>query len=137
MDGYTIRRSRLAPHNGARLAQCSSSSDFQLAAFTLDARNTIEEFDSAAERLFGYSRREAIGRHVSMLFPKLAQICPMHDERINPRLAFLAQCGVAFRSTPRDGESFVCLLFFHELQGADPVLRVLARRVETTGLEYV
>jgi len=40
------------------------------AMIVIDSRGIMQLFSTAAERLFGYSRQEAIGRNVSMLMPE-------------------------------------------------------------------
>ena len=40
------------------------------AMIVIDSRGIMQLFSSAAERLFGYSKQEAIGRNVSMLMPE-------------------------------------------------------------------
>ncbi|PJG50280.1 PAS domain-containing sensor histidine kinase [Bradyrhizobium forestalis] len=50
------------------------------AMIVIDSRGIVQLFSSAAERLFGYSRQEAIGRNVSILMPEPDQ--SRHDSYI-------------------------------------------------------
>jgi len=48
---------------------------------TIDVNNLVTFFNKAAERLWGYSRDEVIGRNVKMLVPSMHR--PQHDNYVN------------------------------------------------------
>lgn len=51
------------------------------AVVTIDERNNVTFFNSAAEKLWGRSRDEVVGNNVKMLVPHAIQ--PQHDELVN------------------------------------------------------
>lgn len=61
--------------------------------------------------MFRYVRDELIGRHVSLLVPRLAGIKLLHGGIVNPTLAFQCRCGTPFRVVGRDGFDAFCTLF--------------------------
>jgi len=51
------------------------------AVVCIDQNNTITLFNAAAEKLWGYTRDEVMGKNVKMLVPK--EIQPQHDDYVN------------------------------------------------------
>ncbi|MDX1670376.1 MAG: PAS domain S-box protein, partial [Limnobacter sp.] len=51
------------------------------AVISIDEKNNVTYFNSAAEKLWGYSQSEVIGKNVKMLVPKAIQ--GRHDEYVN------------------------------------------------------
>ncbi len=66
---------------GRSKAQMQAMEDSIIAIVSIDAKNDITFFNAAAERLWGWSRAEVVGRNVKMLVP--AEIRPMHDGMID------------------------------------------------------
>jgi two-component system sensor kinase FixL len=73
--GELLRRARLAAAAGAEAALASAAHMKSIldtlpeAMIVIDERGIMQSFSAAAERLFGYSSTEAIGRNVRMLMP--------------------------------------------------------------------
>lgn len=51
------------------------------AVVCIDEHNDVTFYNAAAEKLWGYTRKEVIGKNVKMLVPKAIQ--PQHDEYVN------------------------------------------------------
>jgi PAS domain S-box-containing protein len=97
----------------------------------LDERGFIHHCNGPTERMFGYSCCELKGRHISALFPQLADTELICGEHVNPRLKFLCHCGTPFRGIRRDGETVLTELYLNKLGSVSgPSLVVIVRGVE-------
>ncbi|QQO22697.1 PAS domain S-box protein [Bradyrhizobium diazoefficiens] len=93
------------------------------AMIVIDSRGIMQLFSSAAERLFGYSRQEAIGRNVSILMPEPDQ--SRHDGYIARYLRtddpHIIGIGRIVTGKRRDGTTFPMHLSVGQTQRAgDP-----------------
>jgi len=86
-----------------------------LAMLTLDDQGVIIECSRTCEHLFGYSPDALVGSHISTLLPQLSTTELVQDDRINPRLAHLCHCAIAFQARRRDGRCFASELFINRL----------------------
>lgn len=101
------------------------------ATLALDERGFIHHCNGPTERMFGFSCSELKGRHISALFPQLADTELVCGEHVNPRLKFLCHCGTPFRGIRRDGETVLTELYLNKLGSvAGPSLVVIVRGVE-------
>jgi PAS domain S-box-containing protein len=73
----------------------------------------IQDCNVHAEEMFGYWRDELRGRHISLLFPVLAQTQLTGEYGINPRLAFRCRCAMAFQGRSRNGSERDYSVYFN------------------------
>lgn len=79
---------------------------------TIDPRGRIESYNQAAEHLFGYPTREAIGQHVEILIAKQHLTENGFWNRIEQKITGLR----------KDGTTFLAGLSLSKITGADQVL---------------
>lgn len=101
-----------------------------LAVLNLNDLGVILDCSQACMHVFGYRPGELAGSHVSHLLPQLPEAGLVLDGRINPRLAYLCHCGIAFQACHRDGRCFASELFINRLDAHNVV--VLVRRLDVT-----
>jgi two-component system, LuxR family, sensor kinase FixL len=92
------------------------------AVFILDHRGRIEEFNRAAERLFGYAKSEVIGSNVSQLMPR--PLMERHDGFIEGFLArhqgATAGVGREVEGCRKDGSVFPGWISLSLMPDCDP-----------------
>ncbi|TBV06562.1 sensor domain-containing protein [Stutzerimonas kirkiae] len=94
------------------------------AVVAIDAHNRVSHFNAAAERLWGYSREQVLGRNVSMLVPP--ELHGQHDGYIdNNRRTGLNKIVGTSREVPvirQDGERRWALMSISRIEVSDLVL---------------
>jgi PAS domain S-box-containing protein len=79
----------------------------------LDQERRIIEFNPAAERTFGYSRGEVIGRDVSMLYAE-----PKEGEKVSQAARVLGHITIEVWNRRKNGEVFPALVSVSQLKNA-------------------
>lgn len=124
----------------AREARLSAVLDTALdAIITIDSRGTIQWFNQAAERIFGYSSGEAVGQSVNVLMP--SPHCERHDGYLARYLETGEKHIIGLRrevtARRKDGSTFPAHLAVAEVRFDDTVLftALLQDLTERRGLE--
>src|SRR5437660_4040178 len=128
VKGKAMRGTKGSSHRAVERAQ--SESELRLRSIldtvpdgiiVIDKRGTIQSFNPAAERLFGYQSAEVVGRNVSMLMP--APYAEAHDSYLarylhtgERRIIGIGRVVVGLRKT---GETFPMELNVSEFAVAD------------------
>lgn len=86
------------------------------AALLLDEAGMIQDCSKSVEGLFGYRLSELSGRHISCLFPQLAEAELFQKGQINPRLSFISRCGHVFMGVDKHGDAIPNELSFIRLE---------------------
>lgn len=100
----------------AELTDAHSAKGYEPPALSLDERGMIHDCSKSCENFFGYQRTDLIKRHVSSLFPQLAEVAFVQEGQFNPLLKFLCRCGQLFQAQNRQGDTFPCNLIFVPLE---------------------
>jgi len=92
------------------------------AIIVIDHLGTIQEFSQAAQRVFGYTSEEIIGRNVRELMPE-----PYHSEHdgylqryVGSRDPHIIGVGREVRAKRKDGSVFPCDLAVGQVSGVEP-----------------
>jgi PAS domain S-box-containing protein len=113
MNSASITSKRM--QNPSRLPVIRATDDEQpvrSGAIWVDTDGGIQDCNGDTEAMFGYWRDELRGRHISLLLPFLSQTELTGKNGINPRLAFLCRCAMAFLGRNRDGNEREYSVFF-------------------------
>lgn len=130
MDRLIARRISMAQVDGRRRfdAVAGSAADAIVCA---DGENRIISWNSAAERMFGYSAKEAIGQLASIIVPP--KFRPMHEASMQRAVAGLTSKFGSLMTAPalrRDGTVFpVEVSFSHWSEGGEHRFGAIARDI--------
>jgi PAS domain S-box-containing protein len=98
-----------------------------MVTIVLNDDGLIRGCSSTCEEVFGYRQSELLGRHVSLLLPKLEGVDLVSGKEINPRLRYLCHCAIPFLAKRRDGRLFAGEVFFNRVNCKDLGLQVIVR----------
>jgi PAS domain S-box-containing protein len=99
------------------------------ATISLSEDGLVQGCSPACEMLFGYRQVELLGRHVSLLLPRLEGVVLVNRNEINPRLKYLCHCAIPFLAKRRDGRNFAGEVFFNRLNCGEHGLQVIVRNL--------
>ena len=100
------------------------------AELELDHQGLICDCNTAGAKLFRHGREDLLSRHVSALFPQLADMEFMREGEPTARFRFLCSIGCGFQTVGGDGERFISELFLNDLGNpGSRHLRLIVRRV--------
>lgn len=100
-----------------------------MATVALSDDGLIQGCCPACEKIFGYRQTELLGRHVSVLLPKLEGVELVKQNEINPRLKYLCHCAIPFLAKRRDGRNFAGEVFFNRLNRGETGLQIIVRNL--------
>ncbi|HYP09278.1 MAG TPA: PAS domain S-box protein [Bryobacteraceae bacterium] len=97
-----------------------------LAIYTLDLEGVVRTWNSSAQQMFGYTREEAIGQPLPMIFPEEG---PEFRDRLTAVMAGESQEGKEERRRAKDGEGIDVSYWNAPLRDADGAVTGLVEMV--------
>lgn len=85
-------------------------------ALSLDERGMILDSSKSFRKLFGFRRSDLVWKHVSSLFPQLADVELVQAGQVNSLLNYLCRCGKLYQAINRQGDKFSINLSFVRIE---------------------
>ncbi len=89
-------------------------------ALELDAAGVICDCDAGGEAVLQHHRSALLGKHISVLLPRLKEPHLLGNGEPTPRLRFLSHIGQQFEIVTGDGQKRLASLFWNRLTGPGP-----------------
>lgn len=103
--------------------------DMEVVFLNVDEEGVIYECEGDIEYMLGYSPKSLLGRHVSLILPRLNYAIPDEDGESNPALDYLCRIGLLFLVRRRDHDQLLCHLSMIDLPySGTPHLRLKISR---------